>query len=105
MSARNGRASGLVQRRADTGEVVALAVARARPDGRRPRISAESEAVLEPVERATAQCYAECELLTHRLHKLAESIENGDDAVPLVDLDDSDSALYHIHELRRKTES
>jgi len=42
------------------------------PDPERPRLSEEIEKKLEPVERMSAQCYAEAEELTFQLRAVTE---------------------------------
>lgn len=54
---------------------------RSMPDPDRPRLSDELEKKLEPVERRTAQCYAEAEELTFQLRAATEYITNPPHAV------------------------
>jgi hypothetical protein len=56
---------------------VRLIVDRSQPDPDRPRLSEELEKRLEPIERTTAQCYAEAEELTYQIRRAAEAVGNG----------------------------
>lgn len=75
-------------------------VERSRPSKQRPRMAEDVEARLEEVERKSAACYAELEMNSFALSKLAKEIEDSD-GVP-DPIEESDSAVVHIEELQAK---
>lgn len=58
----------------DTSSRVAVIADRSRPDPNRPRLPEHIEERLEPIERKSAQCYAEAEELAYQIRRAAESL-------------------------------
>lgn len=90
-----------------TEEMLALIVDRSQPVPNKPTPGGPAaEAVLRDLDRRNAQCYADLELKSHRLRRLALAIdrcpshESDLDAVPLPADEDDPSLVYHLEKLR-----
>jgi hypothetical protein len=82
-----------------TGQLVAVIVERSQPDLERVPPRGVKEEVLRDLDRRSAQCYADLELKSHRLRKLASAIEEtdaGEDTTPVEADVDEDSLVVHI---------
>lgn len=67
----------------DTSSRVAVIADRSRPDPDRPRLPEHIEQRLEPVERRSAQCYAEAEELTYQIRRAAENLASDEEPTPV----------------------
>ena len=83
-------------------ELVTSTAKRSRCDLSRPRVDCAAEHRLEHVEAASAECYAELELLTYQFYAAAETID--DSAVPDT-IDEDDSIVVHLEDAIRKTQA
>ena len=95
-----------------TGALLSLLVERSAPDLTRPRISPEREARLAEVEAKSAACYAQSELLTVQMQRLAIAIDDWDTesdeditcAPVVMEYEgDDDSVVIHLNQLRVAT--
>ncbi len=77
-------------------------VERSRPSTNRPRLTdPELEARMAAMEAERAMDYAEREDVIDRLDRVAETIDESADGVVRVELDDDDSVVHHLRNLRR----
>jgi hypothetical protein len=91
----------------DTDKLGALLIERSAPDPTRPLLSAEREKRLAAVEQKSAACYAQTELLTIKMQRLATDIEafdkNIDRAnIPKLIEQSNDSVALHLNNLREQ---
>lgn len=87
-----------------TGSILEHAAMKARGRLGRPKLSEEAEMRLDDVERRSAACYGNMELISHRFRKLAKTIRTSDGVPPPplpTDLDDT--GALRIDELRSRT--
>ena len=105
--------------RLSTAELVTVLVERSAPDPHRPRCPPECEKRLARIELESAACYAQSELLTSRMRRLAQRIDAETEKsadCPEVDCDrtlaaivdpgfdeDIDSVVVHMDQLRAAT--
>jgi hypothetical protein len=76
---------------------------RSAPDPNRPRLSTIDEATLRPVERKAAEAYANAEDAVDHLVQFAEDVGSGEismDGVVVAPLEDDDSLVTHLEEIR-----
>ncbi len=83
---------------------------RSRPNPDRPKLrDPQLEAELERLDRGSAACYADLELITHKLHKLARVVDEAPEAgapkddscgVPEAAIESESSLVQHIEILR-----
>lgn len=77
-------------------------VERSRPSPDRPRLSdPELEAKMVEMESGRAVDYAAREDVLDRLDKIREEIDESEDGVVRVELDETDSVVHHVDNLRR----
>lgn len=83
-----------------TGRLLAVIVERSQPKHPPPRTEIEDK--IRDLDQKSAQCYADLELKSHRLRKIAHAIETtdaGDDVTPVAIEHDEDSLVIHIDEV------
>jgi hypothetical protein len=61
----------------DTNSRIVTLVENSLPNPARPRLGEERELRLADVEARSAACYASCEALTYKIHRLVKDIEKG----------------------------
>jgi hypothetical protein len=87
-----------------TGKLVALIVARSQPRTNKPKPGGPIvEDVLRDLDRRNAQCYADIELKSHRIRRLAEAVDSRHGEASIVSdvIDEDDSLVYHLGNLSR----
>ncbi len=85
-----------------TEQFVIAAVERSQPNADKPKVGDDAlEERLRDLEKRNALCYADCEMKSHRLRRLARRITGSGDSIP-VPLEAEISAVHHISEARAK---